>query len=288
MPESDVLNPSKEALALLSLEVLHTHRVVPFALSGDRLEVAMDGLPSQALIRELAFLTGCTVVPVQVEAAALDALLAAYAPADHAEAFPYPGRHKADPSRGAPQGSGLRHVSPRTLPVARKITGSVVQQVDQIIQHAIEAEASDIHIEPYEAFFRVRYRLDGVLYQVGTLSMLQKNAIISRLKVMAALDIAEKRRPQDGRIRFRMGAETIDLRVSTLPTDFGEKVVLRILDQRRLNLDLKALGFSASNLHRFQRAIQMPYGMVLVTGPTGSGKNHYVVRRAERPEHAAC
>lgn len=150
--------------------------------------------------------------------------------------------------------------------------GSVVRQVDTVIRQAIDMAASDIHLEPYQEFFRVRYRIDGVLQPIGELSLNQKDAIISRLKIMAGLDIAEKRRPQDGRIRIDQAQQPVDLRVSTLPTDFGEKVVLRILDKSRQRLELSGLGFEAEVQEKFSRAIHYPYGMILVTGPTGSGK----------------
>ncbi|MGF1670625.1 MAG: GspE/PulE family protein [Balneolaceae bacterium] len=150
--------------------------------------------------------------------------------------------------------------------------GPVVRQVNRIIDRAIDEKASDIHFEPYQESFRVRYRLDGVLQTVGELATGQKDAVISRLKIMANLDIAEKRRPQDGRIRLERQTRKIDLRVSTLPTDFGEKIVLRILDKNSQQLDLETLGFEKRNLEIFRRAIRHPYGMILVTGPTGSGK----------------
>lgn len=150
--------------------------------------------------------------------------------------------------------------------------GSVVQQINRIIYRAIDEGVSDIHFEIYEEYFRVRYRLDGVLQKVGELAIGQKDAIISRIKIMADLDIAEKRRPQDGRIRIDHKDYSVDVRVSTLPTDFGEKVVLRILDKGNQSLQLEALGFEEANLASFRRAIRYPYGMILVTGPTGSGK----------------
>jgi len=150
--------------------------------------------------------------------------------------------------------------------------GPVVRQVSQIIDKAIDEKASDIHFEPYQETFRVRYRRDGVLQTVGELPTGQKDAIISRLKILSDLDIAEKRRPQDGRIRLDRQSRKIDLRVSTLPTVFGEKIVLRILDKNSQQLDLDMLGFENHNLEIFRKAIRHPYGMILVTGPTGSGK----------------
>lgn len=150
--------------------------------------------------------------------------------------------------------------------------GSVVKQVDTIIHKAIDLGASDIHFEPFEKMFRVRYRLDGVLQTGGTLSLHQKDGVISRIKIMAQLDIAEKRRPQDGRISVNRNKGQVDLRVSTLPTDFGEKIVLRILDKESQRLELTDLGFNEQGLGIFREAIHHPYGMILVTGPTGSGK----------------
>ena len=150
--------------------------------------------------------------------------------------------------------------------------GSAVAMANRLITDAIRMSASDIHIEPYEKFMRVRYRLDGVLHEMQQLGIDKSKPLISRLKIMSELDIAEKRRPQDGRIRVRQDGRTIDIRVSSLPTDFGEKVVLRILDKSQLQLDLTKLGFEGEDLKKFERTIKLPYGMILVTGPTGSGK----------------
>ncbi len=149
----------------------------------------------------------------------------------------------------------------------------VVKLVNLILTDAIKKGASDIHVEPYEREFRVRYRIDGVLYEVMKPPPKLRNAIVSRLKIMSDLDIAERRLPQDGRIKLKMGrGREMDFRVSVLPTLFGEKVVLRLLDKSNLQLDMTRLGFETEQLEIFQRSIQRPYGMVLVTGPTGSGK----------------
>lgn len=149
---------------------------------------------------------------------------------------------------------------------------SIIDIVNSIISKAIHQHASDIHVEPFEAFVKVRYRIDGALHTRNELSVHLKNALISRIKIMADLDIAERRRPQDGRIRVTNGEKKIDLRVSTLPTDFGEKVVLRILDKGVLSLDLTKIGIEPTELQYFKEAVASPYGMILVTGPTGSGK----------------
>ncbi len=148
----------------------------------------------------------------------------------------------------------------------------VVKFVNTLMAEAVRRGASDIHVEPYEKKLRVRFRIDGTLYEMMSPPNKMKAAILSRLKIMAELDIAERRVPQDGRIRIRLAGRTIDLRVSTLPTIFGEKIVMRILDKGNLALDLTKLGFEPGPLSNFLRAVESPYGMVLVTGPTGSGK----------------
>jgi type IV pilus assembly protein PilB len=149
----------------------------------------------------------------------------------------------------------------------------VVKLVNLILLDAIKKGASDIHIEPYEKDFRVRFRIDGVMYEVMRPPMKLKNAITSRLKIMASLDISERRLPQDGRIKIKIGGgKEMDFRVSVCPTLFGEKVVMRLLDKSNLQLDMTKLGFDPEPLAWFKEAIDRPYGMVLVTGPTGSGK----------------
>ena len=154
-----------------------------------------------------------------------------------------------------------------------EIEGPIIKIVNGILLRAIKLGASDIHFEPYERNLRVRYRLDGVMRREMSLPIQIKNAVTSRLKIMAKLDIAEKRLPQDGRIKLRLGkGREMDFRVSTIPVLFGEKVVLRLLDKSALQLDMTKLGFEESSLHDLANAIRKPVGMILVTGPTGSGK----------------
>ncbi|MBI1846225.1 MAG: type IV-A pilus assembly ATPase PilB [Candidatus Rokubacteria bacterium] len=148
----------------------------------------------------------------------------------------------------------------------------VVRLVNTILVDGIDKGASDIHWEPYEKVFRIRFRIDGVLHEMWTPPKRAEAAVISRLKIMSNLDIAERRLPQDGRIKLRHMGREIDLRLSTMPTIFGEKAVIRILDREALKLDLTVLGFDADVLQRFVDAIKKPHGMVLITGPTGSGK----------------
>jgi type IV pilus assembly protein PilB len=149
----------------------------------------------------------------------------------------------------------------------------VVKLANYLLTEAIKRRASDIHIEPYEKEFRVRYRVDGVLYEIMRPPLRLRGALCSRLKIMASLDIAERRLPQDGRIKMKMGkGREMDFRVSVLPTIFGEKIVLRLLDKSNLQLDMTKLGFEPGQLVDFTESIHRPYGMILVTGPTGSGK----------------
>jgi type IV pilus assembly protein PilB len=154
----------------------------------------------------------------------------------------------------------------------------IIKLSNLILIEALKAGASDIHVEPYEKEFRVRFRIDGILHNIMALPMRTRDPLISRLKIMAKLDISEKRLPQDGRIKIRLRVEErsrdLDLRVSTVPAQFGEKVVMRLLDKTKLQLDMTQLGFETEPLRRFKDAIDRPYGIVLVTGPTGSGKTN--------------
>jgi type IV pilus assembly protein PilB len=165
-------------------------------------------------------------------------------------------------------------------------TAPVVKLVNIILTDAIKRGASDIHIEPYEKDYRVRYRIDGVLYEMMHPPLKLKEAITSRIKIMARLDIAEKRLPQDGRIKIKTRVEgrvkDLDFRVSVIPTIFGEKIVTRLLDKDKLMLDMAKLGFEAESLRKFEHAIFKPYGMVLVTGPTGSGKTNSLYSALQR------
>src|SRR6202522_3636294 len=167
----------------------------------------------------------------------------------------------------------------------------VVKLVNLILTDAVKRGASDINIEPYEKEFRVRFRIDGVLQAIMSPPLKLKDAITSRLKIMAKLDISEKRLPQDGRIMLKMNIggrkKQLDFRVSTLPTLWGEKIVLRLLDKENLRLDMTKLGFEPESLVKFEKAILKPYGMVLVTGPTGSGKTNTLyssISRLNQPD----
>ena len=162
----------------------------------------------------------------------------------------------------------------------------VIRLVHLIIQEAVQQRASDIHIEPFADRVRIRYRIDGVLMERDNAPRRLLGAIVSRIKIMGSIDIAEKRRPQDGRIKILVAGKDIDLRVSIIPTSHGQSVVMRILDRDNIKVGLQDLGFGDDDWARFKQLIKRPNGILLVTGPTGSGQNHDPLRRAQRVESA--
>jgi type IV pilus assembly protein PilB len=250
---------SSEILAAIPAEFARRHKVVPLQLTDDILKVGLCQIDNEQLLSDLEFLTGKHVEAVQLSEEEISQALQQL----------YGAGSLLPPSTPAERGEFQVVEKEQALNDDGKLRGEVdevpvVALVNQIITEAIDSHASDIHIEAYEQHFRVRYRLDGVLQEVLQPPLERKAAIISRLKIMADLDIAEKRRPQDGRIRVKRGHRVIDIRVSTLPTDFGEKVVLRILDKSQLNLDLEKLGFDDEALRSFKQAIGSPHGMILV------------------------
>ena len=248
---------------LLPAEVASKFQVVPIGRTGRVLRVAMANPANFFAIDDIKFITGCEVsVYVATEGqikAAIDSLY------DSTETM-------QDVINSIQDEVEVIEQADEDYESGGAEEAPVVKFVNTLIAEAVRRGASDIHIEPYEKKLRVRFRIDGVLYEMMSPPIKMKAAIISRIKIMAELDIAEKRLPQDGRIKIRLTKKTIDLRVSTLPTIFGEKVVMRILDKSNLALDLTKLGFDKGALGRFIKAIESPYGMVLVTGPTGSGK----------------
>src|SRR5689334_6291728 len=268
------------------------YQIVPLSRAGATLTIAMTDPTNVFAMDDLKFMTGYNVEPVVAsETAVVDAIQKYY-------------------GKAAGNGNGNGAVGPTALEVASKALqempavddavvdvveeieeisaealaqqgeeAPVIKLVNVILMSAIQKGASDIHIEPYEKELRVRYRVDGILYNVMQPPLKFRDAMTSRIKIMSRLDIAEKRLPQDGRIKVRfkddagVGKE-IDFRVSCLPTLFGEKIVMRILDKDKLMLDMTRLGFESESLSKFESAIQRPWGMVLVTGPTGSGKTN--------------
>ncbi|TMB10643.1 MAG: type IV-A pilus assembly ATPase PilB [Deltaproteobacteria bacterium] len=259
-----------EVVKLVPKEVAEKHQCIPVNRAGASLILAMSDPSNIFAIDDIKFLTGYNVeVVVASEQAIKESLEKYYTEKGPSYEEVMEGFDEGDISVEHDQG-GVTDLSDLEKSAS---DAPVVKLVNLILLDAIKKGASDIHVEPYETDFRVRYRVDGVLYEVMKPPIKLKLAIISRLKIMAELDIAERRLPQDGRIKLKLGkGREMDFRVSVCPTLFGEKVVLRLLDKSNLQLDMTKLGFDPDPLKAFKEAIDRPYGMVLVTGPTGSGK----------------
>ncbi len=257
---------------LVPYDIAYKYQIFPVSRDGATLTIAMTDPSNVFAIDDVKFMTGYEVKPVIAsETAIKEAITKHYEQSDALQTV-------VDSMAGI-DGEGLdlihddeeEDVDESNLKNAGE-EAPVVKLVNLILGEAILRGASDIHMEPYEKTYRIRYRVDGVLYDVMQPPARLKAALSSRVKIMAELDIAERRVPQDGRIKLKIKNKAVDLRVSTLPTLFGEKIVMRILDQSNLNLDMTKLGFDEKALVDFQEAIESPFGMVLVTGPTGSGK----------------
>lgn len=258
-----------ELIKIIPKEMAEKHKVIPVARAGSSLIVAMADPTNLHAIDEIKFLTGLNVEPV---IAAEGSIVSHIEELYQSKAEVYEEMYGDMDVDDIEFGEDEEEVNVVELEKMSE-DAPVVRLVNAILLNAIKKGASDIHIEPYEKDFRVRYRIDGVLHEEMHPPMKLKNAIVSRLKIMSQLDIAERRLPQDGRIKLKLGqGKEMDFRVSVLPTLFGEKVVLRLLDKSSLQLDMTKLGFEPNALEHFKKAIHMPYGMVLVTGPTGSGK----------------
>ena len=260
----------EEVLKLIPKATAEKHQVIPVNRAGSSLIVAMSDPSNIFAIDDVKFLTGYNVeVVVASEQAIREAIERHYAEKG-------PDLDEVMQGFDDSEVSIVEDAEDATSIVDLEKSAEeapVVKLVNLILLDAIKKGASDIHVEPYEKDFRVRFRIDGVLYEVMKPPMKLRNAIISRLKIMSELDISERRLPQDGRIKLKLGkGKEMDFRVSVCPTLFGEKVVLRLLDKSNLQLDMTKLGFEVDQLNHLRAAIDMPYGMVLVTGPTGSGK----------------
>ena len=263
---------SADVLALVPSYIARKYEVIPLARVDSGLTLAMADPTNVVAMDEIAARTRLRVLPVVASGQAIRTAIDRYytkAPAPMAERL-------ADLVSDV---SGVEVVAEEEPADGTVIDlkesadeAPVVRIVNTVLVDAIRQGASDLHWEPYEKDFRVRFRVDGVLHEVASPPKRHEPAIISRLKIMASLDIAERRLPQDGRIKIRHGRREVDFRLSILPTIFGEKAVLRILDRESLQLDLTKLGFDSWGYERFTHAIHQPYGMVLITGPTGSGK----------------
>lgn len=262
------IDPS--VIKYIPYEVATKYHIFPVAKVGATLTIAMADPSNVYAIDDIKFTTGYYVEPVVASDSAIrDAINQYYGQSNVLQTV-------MDSLKTTDEEIDLIQDIEEEVDVSKLEQAveeaPVVKLVNLILSEAVEKRASDIHLEPYEKSLRVRYRIDGVLHDVMQPPPKLKAALSSRIKIMAELDIAERRLPQDGRIKLKIKGREIDLRVSTLPTLFGEKIVMRILDKSSLVLDLTKLGFEEKALQEFNNAIHSPYGMVLVTGPTGSGK----------------
>ena len=266
--DPSALDIPPEVIDVLPAVLANKYHIVPVSLSRSTLTLAMADPSNLVAINEVKFLTGFDVRaaiagPLSIERAIERYYDRALSYGDVLSQF---GNEEIDVVR-TEEDVDLQQLEKATE------EAPVVKLVNALLTDAIKKRASDIHIEPYERVLRVRFRVDGVLHEIMQPPLKLKNAMISRIKIMASLDIAERRLPQDGRIKVKLGhGAEMDLRVSTLPTLFGEKVVMRLLDKSHVQLDVNKLGFDQRSIELFRSAIGKPYGMILVTGPTGSGK----------------
>ncbi len=262
-----------DVIKLVPQEVAEKHQVIPVNRAGASLIVAMADPSNIFAIDDLKFLTGYNIEVVVASDGAIREAITKYYGSEKADAELNYDEVMAEFDEDEIEVGGDDDAF-NVVDLERSAEDApVVKLVNLILIDAIKKGASDIHIEPYEKDFRVRYRIDGVLYEKMKPPLKLKAAITSRIKIMSQLDIAERRLPQDGRIKLKLGkGREMDYRVSCLPTLFGEKIVLRLLDKGSLQLDMTKLGFEPKPLALFKNSIRKPYGMVLVTGPTGSGK----------------
>ncbi|OGQ83023.1 MAG: type IV-A pilus assembly ATPase PilB [Deltaproteobacteria bacterium RIFCSPLOWO2_12_FULL_60_19] len=259
---------SETVFNLVPAELIQKHAIVPVKLLGSTLTVAMADPTNLIAINEVQFITGYGVRAVLASSSEIKKVLEKrYGSVSYDEVLKKFGETEMEIVQAEEE------ISLQDLERATQ-EAPVVTLVNAVLSDAAKRGASDIHFEPYERVFRIRFRVDGVLHEIMTPPQRLKNAMVSRIKVMASLDIAERRLAQDGRIKLKSArGQELDIRVSVLPTLFGEKVVMRLLDKSNLQLDMSKLGFDEQNLKDFKEAIYKPYGMILITGPTGSGKS---------------
>jgi type IV pilus assembly protein PilB len=262
--QESLANLDPDLLRVIPEQLVKRYKAIPLRKEGKKLVVAMADPANVVAIDDLRLIMGMEIEPVWVDIAEIEAVIQKH--------FGIPDIEKAfedfDVGMGQPEDE-LVNLEEESM----ANEAPIIRLVNSIVIKAIEEKASDIHIEPHAAGIRVRYRIDGVLREAMQLPRKIKAAVISRIKIMSEMDIAEKRVPQDGRIKLKFGQKDYDLRVSTLPTVYGEKVVTRILDKTGIaGYRLDQLGFLEENLVKFQEALRNSYGMVLITGPTGSGK----------------
>ncbi|WP_045727013.1 type IV-A pilus assembly ATPase PilB [Xanthomonas sp. GPE 39] len=268
--DASVFDASQNAMKLVSEELLHKHQVLPLFKRGSRLFVGISNPTQTRALDDIKFHTNLTVEPILVDEDQIRRTLEQWHSSNDALGSALGGDDEGMDNLdvgGDEDGNGDTSIDTKSEDTP------VVKFVNKVLVDAIRRGASDIHFEPYEEDYRVRLRIDGLLKNVAKAPVKLNQRIAARLKVMAQLDIAEKRVPQDGRIKLNLSKnKQIDFRVSTLPTLFGEKIVLRILDGSAAKLGIDKLGYEPEQQQLFLDAIHKPYGMVLVTGPTGSGK----------------
>jgi type IV pilus assembly protein PilB len=277
-----------DVIALVPKDVAVRHRVVPVNRAGQSLIVAISDPSNILAIDDLKFVTGYNIEAVVASDVGISEAIEKY----------YNRREELDLNKVMDEIQDQVEVGDETADLAltdlekAADDAPVIKLCNHLLLSAIQKGASDIHVEPYEKSYRVRFRIDGVMHEEMAPPVKLKAALSSRLKIMAHLDIAERRLPQDGRIKLKVGKDKeMDFRVSVLPTLFGEKIVLRLLDKGNLQLDMTKLGFEPDQLADFKTAIDSPYGMVLVTGPTGSGKTttlYSALSELNKPEDNIC
>jgi type IV pilus assembly protein PilB len=274
-------------IKLIPQDTAVRYQIVPLSRVGATLTIAMTDPTNVFAMDDIKFMTGFNVEPVVAsEASVSEAIAKFYGEVQSGEELTKVMKDLgADDSGDLELAAEEQEMDLASLEKAAE-EAPIIKLVNLVLTDAVKRGASDIHIEPYERELRVRFRVDGILQSVMTPPLKLKDAITSRVKIMAKLDISEKRLPQDGRImikyRHNSRIKELDFRVSTVPTLFGEKLVMRLLDKENLRLDMTKLGFEPESLAKFERAILRPYGMVLVTGPTGSGKTNTLYSSVSR------
>ncbi len=267
------VDPDPDVLKLVPEQIAKKHSVLPIKRMGNTLTLAMADPTNVFALDDVGFMTGLQIQPVVASEAAIRKAFERLYETGASVTDMMSELEEADTDVEVVEGGEETFTKADVFDLKESADEApVVRLINMILTDAIRRGASDIHLEPYEKVFRVRFRIDGVLHEIMTPPKRLEAALTSRVKIMATLDIAERRLPQDGRIKLRYHQREIDFRVSTLPTIFGEKTVMRILDKDALQLDLTALGFDPWSMEQFTKAIHSPYGMILITGPTGSGK----------------
>ena len=267
------VDPDPDVLKLVPEQIAKKHSVLPIKRIGNVLTLAMADPTNVFALDDVGFMTGLQIQPVVASEAAIRKAFERLYETGASVNDMMSELEEADTDVEVVEDGEAAFTKADVFDLKESADEApVVRLINMILTDAIRRGASDIHLEPYEKVFRVRFRIDGVLHEIMTPPKRLEAALTSRVKIMATMDIAERRLPQDGRIKLRYHQREIDFRVSTLPTIFGEKTVMRILDKEALQLDLGALGFDPWSLEQFSKAIHSPYGMILITGPTGSGK----------------